>query len=144
MLDHDVARVLAQQLGAGEFPLVRKRLFARLQRVCEQKGDIALRIVAEVLQEAQGPRIRNRGKYFCFAVVRRLTEAGFWASPGGANETADQARANVEAIKQRVADPTPAAKAESEEEIYNRVAQQRADEVRRRLADRRPERPGAL
>jgi len=71
--------------------MVRRRLFARLQRICEQKGEAPLLIVAQVLEEAAGPKIRDKGKYFSFAVVRRLTEAGFWAADAPpVNQTREQ------------------------------------------------------
>ena len=87
MLTHEVARRLEQKLGLGQFPLVRRRLFSRVQRICEQKGDGALLIVAGVLEEALGPKIRDKGQYFCWVCKRRLEENGYWDPPtAGPNE----------------------------------------------------------
>jgi len=94
MLTHEVARRLEQKLGLGEFPMVRRRLFSRLQRLCEKVGDAALVIVAGVLDEAHGPKIRDKGHYFAWVVKRRLGEAGLWEGPpaqDAANEPAPQA-----------------------------------------------------
>lgn len=93
MLTHEVAKVLERALGCGQFPLIRKRLYSRLQRICEQRGEDPLRIVSECLLGARSPTIRDPGKWFSAAVVRRLTEGGYWARPTDPNETQEQARA---------------------------------------------------
>lgn len=93
MFSHEVARTLERLLGCGQFPLVRKRLYSRLQRVCEQRGQEPLTIVSECLQSAKSPSIRDPGKWFSAAVVRRLTEAGYWAQASDPNQTQEQARA---------------------------------------------------
>jgi hypothetical protein len=97
MLNHEVARQLEQRLGLGEFPMIRRRLYSRLQRVCQQRGDEPLLIVSQVLEEARCLKDRqtggeatkhSKGLYFCKAVVARLSEAGYWDKPGstGPNE----------------------------------------------------------
>jgi hypothetical protein len=124
MLNHEVARQCEQRLGLGEFPLVRRRLFSRLQRVCQQRGDEPLLIVSQVLEEARCLKDRrtggeatkdSKGRYFCKAVVARLSEAGYWDKPGSTgpneppplkpspppalppmNETQDMARARLQ------------------------------------------------
>lgn len=99
MLTHEISRVLERELGLGEFPLVRRRLFSRLQRVCEQKGDEPLLIVAQVREEARTLRDRGNGgpatqssraRYFCKVAVLRLTEAGYWARPEGGTDPANE------------------------------------------------------
>lgn len=134
MLDHEVASRLKAKLGLGEFPLVRERLYSRLQRLVYERGDVPLRIIAEVLQEAHGPKVRDPGRYFCFTVTKRLTVAGLWTQAGSANETQAEVRATVQRLKEKAANPVPAAAVESDEVVYNRVVQQRTDELRRKLA----------
>jgi hypothetical protein len=110
MLNTEVARRCESKLGLGEFPMVRRRLYSRLQRVCQQKGDIPLRIVSEVLMEAESLRDRNnggpasaasKGKWFSKAVVARLTEAGYWtdSSPNQTQEQAREAQKQVDRVK---------------------------------------------
>jgi hypothetical protein len=57
------------------------------------KGDEVLQIVANVVEEAHGPKVRDKGQYFCWVIKRRLEEAGWWtpADPGP-NQTREQAR----------------------------------------------------
>jgi hypothetical protein len=104
MLTTEVSRRLERELGLGQFPLVRRRLYSRLQRVCEQRGDEPLLIVSEVLMQAKSATIRDAGKWFCAAVVRRLTEAGYWAQPSSPNQTREQAQAVGKALADRFTD----------------------------------------
>lgn len=93
MLYHEVAQRLEKRLGLGEFPIVRRRLYARLQRLVESKGDGPLQVIAALVQEAEGPKIRNAGMYFCWVVKRRLEEAGWPIGPESSpNQTQEQAR----------------------------------------------------
>lgn len=120
MLSTEVARRLEQKLGLGEFPLVRRRLYARLQRLAVARGDAALMIIAGVLESAAAPSVRNAGQYFCFTVRRRLEEAGLWeysaSGPNQSREQAAQERATVARIGVPAVDP---------------VAEHRASEVKR-------------
>jgi hypothetical protein len=157
MLDHEVAQACERKLGLGEFPLVRRRLFSRLQRVCQTQGDVALRIVAEALQGAENLRDRvnggpatqaSKGKWFCVAVVRRLTDAGYWgtdspnqtrAQATAARETVATARGNVVAASVPPRDSTPTGpayntRAEMEAELDRRDKARRA-EVEARLRE---------
>ena len=94
MLTSEIARRLEQKIGLGDFPLVARRFFARLQRLCEQKGDGPLMIIAAVAEEAQGPQIRNKNQYFGFSVKRRLQEQGYLVpTADGPNQTVEQAKA---------------------------------------------------
>lgn len=144
MLNHEVAAVLRKKLGLGEFPLVRERLFSRLQRLCIDRGDVPLTIIAQVLEESQGARVRNAGKYFAFTVTRRLTTAGFWTLPGTPNETEEEHRATVQRLKEKAAIPVAQQRVETDEEVYNRVAQQRVDDARRNGLPPFPGKRGAL
>ena len=83
----EVGRRCEKALGLCEFPMVRRRLFARLQRCCVEFGDIALCVVADALVQAESLRDRmsggpatadSKGRWFCKVVVIRLTEQGFW------------------------------------------------------------------
>jgi hypothetical protein len=90
MLSTEVARRLEACFGLGQFPMIRRRLYARLQRLCVSKGEAVLVIVGQVVEEAKAPSIRDHGKWFSAAVVRRLTEAGLWTDePTQAAKAAD-------------------------------------------------------
>lgn len=77
---------LVRQFGLGDVPLIRKRLFSRLAREIEAKGDVVLFIVREC---AEGARMLRDGdtreqvskerqaRWFCRSVNLRLKEAGF-------------------------------------------------------------------
>lgn len=144
MLTHEIARRLEQKLGLGEFPMVRRRLFSRLQRVCEQSGDVALLVVAAVLEESCGPKIRDKGKYFSFTCVRRLTEAGFWQQADSVpNQTREQVHHLADAkasIGQPVPDPDKPSQASELERL------RLSNEMLKRDLDalRRPPKAGAL
>jgi len=117
MLTHEVARRLEQKLGLGQFPVVRRRLYARLQRTCEQKGDGPLLVIAGVLEEALGPKVRDKGQYFCWVVKRRLEEQGYWtAGEASVNQTRNQAKDLADA-KAKVGKPVldPATKGSAAE-----------------------------
>lgn len=129
MMYHEIAKRLEAKLGLGQFPLIRRRLYQRLQRLCEQKGDGPLQVIAALVQEAEGPKIRDKGQYFCYVVKRRLEEAGYGfgdqgdttygcsvppnegrpAKPaaGTAGQPAKTASAVVGDLVQRVAEPVP-------------------------------------
>ena len=141
MLTHEVARRLEQKLGLGQFPMVRRRLYARLQRTCEQKGDGALLIVAGVLEEAMGPKVRDKGQYFCWVIKRRLEEQGYWpAGEAPVNQTRDQAKALDDAkaaIGKPELDPaTTASAAEIERLKVSNELLRRALQVAQQKAER--------
>lgn len=77
MLTTEVAARLERKLGLGAFPLIRRRMFQRLQRLAVQHGDPVVEIIAQVEMEAIGPNVRDKGQYFCWVVKRRLGELGF-------------------------------------------------------------------
>jgi hypothetical protein len=77
VLTTEVAARLERKLGLGAFPLIRRRMFQRLQRLAVQHGDPVLEIVSQVELEALGPNVRDKGQYFCWVVKRRLAELGF-------------------------------------------------------------------
>jgi hypothetical protein len=77
MLTTEVAARLERKLGVGAFPLVRRRLYQRLQRLAVAHGDPVLQIIGQVEMEALGDRVRDQGQYFCFVVKRRLGELGY-------------------------------------------------------------------
>lgn len=81
MLTTEVAARLERKLGLGAFPLVRRRMYQRLQRLALQHGDPVVEIIAQVEMEALGPKIRDGGQYFCWVVKRRLEELGFALQP---------------------------------------------------------------
>ena len=38
MHDNEVGRILEAKFKLGDFPMVRRRLFSRLQRICQQRS----------------------------------------------------------------------------------------------------------
>ncbi len=113
MLTHEIAAVLERKIGLGEFPLVARRFFSRLQRHAEQHGDRVLYIIAGVLEESQGGKIANRNKYFGWVVKRRLDEQGYplLGHDGGARSPNQTAA--VRDIVAKVATPPVAPAAET-------------------------------
>lgn len=157
MLTHEIARTLEKKFGVGEFPMVRRRLYTRVQRVCERAPDEALRIVADAVQQAEslkdrftgGPATQlSKGKWLTKVVVIRLTEAGYWdqtpppAEPPPADVTPASPPPPPDPLP-TPAPPAPRAQAEIVEELKRRVAtpldaadQARKEEERKaRLAD---------
>jgi hypothetical protein len=107
MMFHEVAQRLETRLGLGEFPLIRRRLYARLQRLVESKGDGPLQVIAALVQEAEGGKIRNAGQYFCFVVKRRLEEAGWPIGPDPSRiQAAEQSQQLAETVS-KVGAPLP-------------------------------------
>lgn len=70
----DVAERLERRFGLGSDPDRRRKLYERLQRACEQHGDLAYKILTDVACAAQGARSPDR--YFCHGVMARLRESG--------------------------------------------------------------------
>lgn len=129
MLFHEVASRLEKRLGLGEFPVVRRRLFARLQRLCEQKGDAVLQVIAALVQESEGPKIADKGKYFCWVVKRRLEEAGFPLGREGAGPPAVSAEAVVRDVAAQCGGAYPADVRAAEDDMRAKLVQ-RARELR--------------
>jgi hypothetical protein len=77
VLTTEVASRLERKFGLGAFPLVRRRLYQRLQRLAVEHGQPVLEIIGQVEIEAVGPNVRDKGQYFCFVAKRRLAELGF-------------------------------------------------------------------
>jgi len=81
-----LAKRLEGRLGLGEFPMIRKRLYSRVERTCQQHGDAAYAIVVDCVNAAV---TKNKpGNWFSSAITRRLAEAGFLKQGGGPNEVA--------------------------------------------------------
>jgi hypothetical protein len=74
-----LAKRLEAKFGLGEFPMVRRRLYARLERACEQYGDPCYISVCDCGQAAETKA--KPGNWFCAAVSSRLKEAGFLGDP---------------------------------------------------------------
>ena len=103
MFTTEVAARLERKLGLGAFPLIRRRMFQRLQRLAVCHGDPVLEIIAQVEMEAIGPQIRDKGQYFCWVVKRRLAELGYpLDAPQGAPPAVPPA-AQVRAVVQDLA-----------------------------------------
>lgn len=94
MLTTEVASRLERKLGLGAFPLIRRRMFQRLQRLAVEHGDPVLEIIAQVEMEAIGPKVRDKGQYFCWVIKRRLAELGFPLEPSPGSQPV-QPPANV-------------------------------------------------
>ncbi len=130
---HEVASRLERRLGLGEFPMVRRRLFARLQRLCQEKGDGPLQVIAALVQEAEGPKIRDKGQYFCWVVKRRLAEAGWPIDvPSAVPLTPTQVEA-VAAIRENLAKPVPTDRPSAENNLREVLAKRAREEVVSRL-----------
>lgn len=69
-----LAARLKMRYGLGDFPLIRMRLFARLEALAVV-NDQAYRIISECGIAATEKR--NPGNWFAASVTRRLAEAGF-------------------------------------------------------------------
>lgn len=134
MLTTEVAARLERNLKLGAFPLVRRRMYQRLQRLAHQYGEPVLQIISQVEMEAMGPKIRDAGQYFCWVVKRRLGELGFPLDGPSPNETAADRQATISRLRDRVAGVEAVRASETDEQVYNRVAQQRHEELHKKLA----------
>jgi hypothetical protein len=144
MLTTEIARRLELRLKLGQFPLVRRRLYARVQRICIQAGEPALKVVADLLQECEGPRIRDAGQYFCWVIKRRLEENGISWDAGSSRPGVTPAGSPVVTVPQlvqtiakatadRVTDPMPTTRAEAEDDLRRKLEQRRFEETKARL-----------
>jgi len=70
----NVAERLEIRFGLGSNPALRKALYLRLERIVDEQGERACRVIAEAAVDAQGKR--EPGRYFCRAVMARLYERG--------------------------------------------------------------------
>lgn len=140
----EVARRLEQQLKLGQFPLVRRRLYARVQRICIQVGEPALKVVADLLQECEGPRIRDAGQYFCWVLKRRFQENDISWDAGASRPTATPAGVQSVTVPQlvetvakaaadRVAGPPSTTRADVEEDLKRLLELRRMEETIARL-----------
>lgn len=124
--------------------MVRRRMFSRLQRICEQRGDGALYVVAGVLEEALGPKIRDKGQYFCWVVKRRLEEQGYWepAAPGP-NQPPPAAEA-VKNITRAIGQPGTPPVDQQAEDLRRKLEQQQLEILRLRAQLEGSRKVGAL
>lgn len=88
---------LRQTFGLGDKPQASSRFYARLEREVEVKGDVVWRIIREVWEESQAPRITDKGHYFRFVCWVRLREFGYLKRGNEAREPA-LAKATVEKV----------------------------------------------
>jgi hypothetical protein len=94
-----LARRLEAKFGLGEFPMIRRRLYTRLERACEHHGDAAYIIVCDCGQAAATKG--KPGNWFSSAVSARLKEAGFLGESGGPNQGAPVPQPNAPAPPSR-------------------------------------------
>jgi hypothetical protein len=73
MHSSELVHRLTRELGLGDMPMVRLRLYGRLGRACEADPTV-LAVVRAVALESKGKR--NPGKWFSAAIGRRLEECG--------------------------------------------------------------------
>lgn len=83
MTPQEIPARLEQIFGLGSMPVVRRRLYRRLQRLAEQRGEAVLLIIGEVASEAKAKTVRNPGQFFSYVIGRRLKEAGYGFLPPG-------------------------------------------------------------
>ncbi len=93
---HDLAKRLTARFGLGNFPLISKRLYSRLQREANRHGEPVMRIISECAESSICARV-NAGAWFRAAVVRRLKENGYLLSGEalGQQVMADEVRRKV-------------------------------------------------
>jgi hypothetical protein len=155
MLTTEVARRLEQKLGLGQFPLVRRRMYARLQRLAVSGGEGVLRVIADLLQEADGPKIRDKGNYFCWVIKRRLGEAGYDYDAGSHSAVQDPSKppssspAAVKAqfvanLDEKAKEVYPATREQVQDDLRRQLEKRRHDEVVQRLREKAANNPEAL
>jgi hypothetical protein len=66
---------LERTFGLGERPLVRRRLYGRLQRLCDEHGSTLYRHVCSVASAAKDKQ--EPSNWFCRAVMLRLKDCGY-------------------------------------------------------------------
>jgi hypothetical protein len=88
MLVSEISARLERAFGLGSNPLVRRRLYRRLQRLAEQRGEAVLHIIAQVASEAQAKTIKSPGQFFSYVIGRRLKESGYDFLPPGQDDVA--------------------------------------------------------
>lgn len=136
MLSTEVARRLEQKLGLGQFPLVRRRMYARLQRMAVTSGDGVLCVIANLLQEAEGPKIRDAGQYFCWVIKRRLEEAGYsWDGPPANESPAKAAAVKAELVNKVATSAAATGAGERYAQNVDEARQQLSAEIKRRAGD---------
>ena len=136
MLFHEVAARLEKRLGLGEFPLVRRRLYARLQRLCLERGDPVLAVIAAVVEEAYGPKVRDKGQYFCWVIKRRLAEQLDIVLESSPSPASSAPAPTVAELRERVANSVPATRAAAEDDLREKLAKRARDETIARLRER--------
>jgi hypothetical protein len=144
MLTTEVASRLERKLGLGAFPMVRRRMYQRLQRLAVQHGDPVLEIIAQVEMEAIGPKVRDKGQYFCWVVKRRLGELGFPIDLPQAAAPAVPPANTVKEVKTHLAASFGKTAAQEEEEAAMRTFRDRRRELQQRQAREDAEQGGAF
>jgi len=66
---------LIAMYGEGERPDLRRALFIRVDRLCQDRGKDMIILVREAITQAKG--MRQPGHYFCRAIRAKINEAGF-------------------------------------------------------------------
>jgi len=84
-----IAKRLEARFGLGTMPLVRRRLYLRIERICLH-DEVATAIVAETATTATGKE--KPGNWFAASVTRRLAEAGYSCSEKTAAILAERQR----------------------------------------------------
>jgi len=69
-----IAERLEVRFGTGTNPPLRLALYRRLERLIAENGEHAYLIISQVAADAIGKQ--DEGRYFAYAVVRRLREQG--------------------------------------------------------------------
>ena len=71
-----VAAKLLDQFGEGDNVTLRRELYDRCERACQQHGEVCYRIVVGAVRSSK--TAREPGRYFSATVSRRMREAGFF------------------------------------------------------------------
>jgi len=77
MRETEVVKRLETRLGLGDNPIARRRLYRRLARLAQVHGEPCLRLLAELVQDAE--HRTDPGRWFSRAAKLRLMESGFWS-----------------------------------------------------------------
>jgi hypothetical protein len=73
-----IAQYLRQTFGLGDNPIVREKLYQRLQRLVDAGTPGVLDAVKECEKAAGDPSTRHPGRFFASVVKRRLLELGVY------------------------------------------------------------------
>lgn len=75
----NIAQRLERRFGLGTRADLRKALYQRLEKLCEDEGEPAYLVIATAAADSEGKN--NPGRYFAHVVMLRLMERGIVDAP---------------------------------------------------------------